>query len=299
MRQARELLADRDLEVVPGHGLVEGEDLGLVTGPRLRRVQVDVVTARPAAVEGRPRVVGDRLMCLRVFRDPDDLAGGLRQPPEPGRRRRLGAGERALRGLEDLVSGREAECRVAPERGEGRAEVVRPELPPTGLDERGVDSLDLAQARLVDRRGIEVERGVEADHCAVGVLAARNVHQPGPRARPGGGRDPGLEDLAVATERRDRHLRNGSQQVPSERREIPLAPAVVARSRRLRELPVGGRVALHPEQLVDRPSDRVGHRHAAVGERPPRSAMTWSMYGPIARHRATILRPSSGVSTTW
>ena len=36
VRQAVELLGDRDLEVVAGNGFVEGQRLGLVARPRLR-----------------------------------------------------------------------------------------------------------------------------------------------------------------------------------------------------------------------------------------------------------------------
>ena len=92
LRQPVELLADRDLEVVPRDGLVERDRLGL--GPRRPGGVggVDEVGAGPAAVGRRREVVGVRGVGGEEVGDRFDPARRARQPAEPcGHRGRGGA----------------------------------------------------------------------------------------------------------------------------------------------------------------------------------------------------------------
>ena len=104
--QVGQLLHDRELEVVAGDRLVEGERLGLVARPRLRRVGVDVELAGTAAVRRRVAVVGDGRVLLLVRRHDDHLAGSLRKATEPLADRVVRARQRRPRHVLDLLAGR-------------------------------------------------------------------------------------------------------------------------------------------------------------------------------------------------
>ena len=112
-RQLVQLLADRYLQVMPRHRLVVGERLRLVARPRLGSVRVHVIAPRPGAVLGRLAVVGDGRVALLVGEHAGHLAGSARQTAEPAGDRLVGARQRALGDLHDLLARLEVDRSVA------------------------------------------------------------------------------------------------------------------------------------------------------------------------------------------
>ena len=202
-RAALELLGDRDLEVVPGHGLVVGER------PRPRSAAafggLDVLTStaraatRPSA--GWP-VVGERRVLLLVGRHLEDHARGARQAAEPVRASTSGALEAraafsntSLREAKNSVGSRAARQGEAERRGTERA--------PREVDELAVDAVDLVVAGPVDAAsGVDVERGVHPDEVVIAGVAAGDRAHARLAVRACGGQDLVHEGVVEPDERR-------------------------------------------------------------------------------------------------
>ena len=164
-----QLLLERDLEVVPGHGLVvrrRGEPMEV---PRARIERVDVVDALAAAVLRGGHVERRRRLLLHVRLDGPHGAAVARETPEPARRHGLGARDvllgdaDELRGLGGVVR-RVAVERAAEVADAGVAELAR-ELPA-----RRFDAVEAREAVLVDAARVLVERRVGEDVVAIEPL---------------------------------------------------------------------------------------------------------------------------------
>ena len=202
LRQVRELLADRDLEVVAGDRLVVGERLRLVARLGLRGGRVDVVAAGPRAVRRRLAVVGDRRVLLLVGTHPDHVAaapwaGGRTSrgsPPSPGRGWRRPC-RRPRRGSRSGAPGRRAAPPGRPRgtRCPGCAPPARRSPRRSGRSPRG---------RSGGAPPRQVERGVDADQPAVAVRPPSHVAHARPLGGTRGRQDLGHERVVEAGEGR-------------------------------------------------------------------------------------------------
>jgi hypothetical protein len=185
---------------------------------------------------------------LLVLGHPDDGAVGAGQQAEPGRDHLPGPRQRGLGLGEHLVAGREAERRVRAEAFQDGRKATRPEDATAELDQLAVNPLDLEQPDPVDVLRREVERGVDADQGAVGVLAPRQVADARRLVRPGGRQDLVGDDREIALEAGKEAVAHGRAKVAAERIEIGGRPVGTVRQRRREE-----------RQVVDRPGQRLAH----------------------------------------
>ena len=208
-------------------------------------------------------------MLLRVRGDRDDLTQRFARPAEPLRQCRLGLGERALCGRLHLGRGRESQSWVVPEPGEGRLAVRRPEDAPSELGEFGVDAGHLAEARLVDLFGAQVQRRVDADELPIRLGAAGDVHDPGLVLRPGVPLDLVLEQVPVGVERRLHHLFEHGPELAPEVPGVRGRPRWAFGRRHGRRRPLLERSLKEAIEDLDRAPDVVARGDLAVRQAGP------------------------------
>ena len=176
-RPVRELLFDRDLEMMAGVRLVVREARDVVQRSLLQVRRVDVVGADARAVLGRRVVEAERRVLLAELLDRADLAVRVRHPAEePGG---------GLPAPLDLRPG-EREHVFARRRGVVPAHVVRGDRvlgareaqPRGGVAPLLLDRLVPLQAEVVDGLRLERERGPCEDRRGVHVVTARELRQP-------------------------------------------------------------------------------------------------------------------------
>jgi hypothetical protein len=209
---------------------------------------------------------------LLVIAHAHDFAPGAGQDAEPRRYRVACAIERRRGRLEHFITAREVERRILAQAGQGRRQVGRPEDPPAELDELGVDPGDLGDAGRMQIVCLEVERGVVSDQPAIGICAARDVHQARPFGRPRYREDLVGEGGAKAGEGGSDGVLDRRPEADPEAIELGRRPVGVVRLGRTSHRPCAGRSSEQVIELVDHPLDRVAGGGSAVGKRSPEVA---------------------------
>ena len=161
------------------------------------------------------------------------------------------------------------ERRVRPQPAEDLAPIGRPERALAEAAQLLVDLLNLGEARGVDIRRIEVERGVQPDQPPVVRGAAGKLTDPGPLVRPGVGQDLVAEGVPQADQRRADPDSRGLPKVLVECRDRGRRPVVVGLTDGVEECPL---VVALGEDLVERCHHARNRRpdgHPAAGEPAP------------------------------